>query len=163
MKKYILSAFIIVSGLLASKSLNAHCEIPCGIYNDQLRVKHLYEHFTTLEKSMNKIMELSEADDINYNQLIRWTVNKDEHARKVQEIVEQYFMHQRIKVKEKGEEGYDKYIEQITLAHKLTVYAMKAKQTTDLKYIKKLRSTLKKFSESYFSEEEMKHLEDHHH
>ena len=33
----------------------AHCEIPCGIYDDQLRAKLIAEHATTIEKSMKKI------------------------------------------------------------------------------------------------------------
>ncbi|MCK5701941.1 MAG: hypothetical protein KAI29_12345 [Cyclobacteriaceae bacterium] len=34
-------------GFTAQKTY-AHCEIPCGIYNDELRITLLYEHFTTI-------------------------------------------------------------------------------------------------------------------
>ena len=37
----------------------AHCEIPCGIYDDEMRIKMLAEHVTTIEKSMAQIQELS--------------------------------------------------------------------------------------------------------
>lgn len=30
---------------------SAHCEIPCGIYDDQMRVNMIGEHITTIEKS----------------------------------------------------------------------------------------------------------------
>ncbi len=129
----------------------AHCEIPCGIYGDSLRIDLMEEHIRTIEKSMNKIIELSGEGDKNYNQLVRWIVNKEEHAKKLQDIVSQYFLHQRIKPADpENEEAYKKYVKHLTLLHKLQIYAMKAKQTTDLKYIKKLRSTLKSFEEAYF-------------
>lgn len=163
MRKRILIAFTLIAGLFYANSSMAHCEVPCGIYNDHLRVKMLYEHFTTIEKAMNKIETLGEEGDKNYNQIVRWITTKEDHAKKVQHIVEQYFMHQRIKVKESGDgAAYDKYLKQITLAHKMVVYAMKTKQTTDQKYIDKLRDTLKDFSKAYFSEEDMNHMEHEH-
>ncbi|MFP4449151.1 MAG: hypothetical protein ACLFPH_10490 [Bacteroidales bacterium] len=38
--------------------------------------------------------------------------------------------------------------------HKLQIYAMKAKQTTDLEHIEKLMTTLKKFEDAYFHSHE---------
>ena len=129
----------------------AHCEIPCGIYGDSLRIDLMEEHIRTIEKSMNQIIELSKEGDKNYNQLVRWIVNKEEHAKKLQDIVSQYFLHQRIKpVEPENEEAYKKYVKHLTLLHELQVYAMKAKQTTDLKYIEKLRAALKEFEKAYF-------------
>ncbi|WP_299578440.1 superoxide dismutase [Ni] [uncultured Sunxiuqinia sp.] len=150
MKKLaILTLFI---GLLAfSQKSFAHCEIPCGIYGDSVRVTLIAEHIETLEKSMNQINELSKAGDKNYNQLVRWVVNKEEHAQKIQDIVSQYFLHQRIKPVSPTEvEAYAKYTNQLALLHQLLVYSMKAKQSTDLEVIENLRTTLEKFSHSYF-------------
>ncbi len=129
----------------------AHCEIPCGIYGDSLRIEQISEHITTLEKSMNQINELSKAGDKNYNQMVRWVMNKEEHATKIQDIVSQYFLHQRIKpVDPTDVEAYAKYTNQLALLHHLLVFSMKAKQSTDLEVIEKLRSTLDKFAHSYF-------------
>lgn len=148
----LLSAILFMS---QSNKANAHCEIPCGIYGDSLRIDLMEEHITTIEKSMNQIIELSEENDKNYNQLIRWTVNKEDHAKKLQDIVSQYFLHQRIKpVDPENEEAYNKYVKHLSLLHKLQVYAMKAKQTTDLEYIKKLRATLENFENAYFHSHE---------
>jgi nickel superoxide dismutase len=136
-----------------STNATAHCEIPCGIYDDSVRVKLLYEHITTIEKSIKMINELESADVVNYNQLVRWVVNKEEHAKKLQDIVEQYFMHQRIKpVDETEKEKYAHYIVQLTLAHQISVYAMQAKQNADLVYVKKLRETVHLFEHAYFGE-----------
>lgn len=151
-KKIILTLITVLTivALNHRKSL-AHCEIPCGIYEDTLRIELIKEHITTIEKSMNMIIELSEEEVTNYNQIVRWVVNKDEHAQKLQDIVSQYFMHQRIKpVSPENEEMYEIYIERLTLLHELLVYSMKAKQTTDLTYIDKLNKTINAFEKSYF-------------
>lgn len=144
--------FFLVLGLsIPSVNLFAHCEIPCGIYGDSLRIVQITEHITTIEKSMNQINELSAEENINYNQLIRWVMNKEDHAAKIQEIVSQYFLHQRIKLTDSSnKEAYEKYTKQLVLLHKLLVYSMKAKQTTDLVYIEKMRETLRKFEDIYF-------------
>ena len=129
----------------------AHCEIPCGIYADSIRISLINEHITTIEKSMKQIDELSQASTINYNQLVRWVNNKEEHAKKIQEIVSQYFLHQRIKIVDQSQEdAYTKYQTHLALLHKMQVYSMKCKQTTDLEFIEKLRTTVSDFEKAYF-------------
>ncbi|MEA4863315.1 MAG: superoxide dismutase [Ni] [Victivallaceae bacterium] len=128
----------------------AHCEIPCGIYDDPMRMKMIYEHITTLDKSVHEINHLNEAEKPNYNQLVRWIENKDEHADQLQEIVSQYFMTQRIKPAEPGEPGYDKYVRQITLLHRMLIQAMKVKQSTDPAEVDKLKAIAAEFDASYF-------------
>ena len=125
----------------------AHCEIPCGIYDDSLRMKIIAEHLTTIEKSMKEIVELSRQAPVDYNQLVRWISNKEEHATKIQHIVSQYFMTQRIKLDAKS------YSEKLAVLHKMLVYAMKCKQTTDLTHIATLRAVLKEFETLYFSQD----------
>jgi nickel superoxide dismutase len=122
-----------------------HCEIPCGIYDDEMRIKMLEEHITTMEKAMKQIKDLQKKDPINYNQLVRWIVNKENHANEFQEIVTQYFMTQRIKV------DAQEYAKKVIVLHKMLVYTMKCKQTTDLSNIQNLRSLLTEFRNLYFS------------
>lgn len=142
--------FITLALFAMPNNLKAHCEIPCGIYGDSVRIALIEEHISTLEKSMVKIEELSQESPANYNQIVRWVMNKEEHAVKIQEIVSQYFLHQRIKPVSKEEKGYATYIKRLELLHQLQVYSMKAKQTTDLKYTEKLRVILAEFESSYF-------------
>jgi len=143
-----------------STALFAHCEIPCGIYNDKMRIDLLREHTDTIEKSMKQIAELSAAGEKNYNQLIRWVVNKEEHASKFQHIVTQYFMTQRIKMPEDSSEK-EAYLNKLSLLHELLVLAMKSKQTTDIEYCNKMRQVIDTFSGAYFGKEELQHLEEH--
>jgi nickel superoxide dismutase len=129
---------------LGASQAAAHCEIPCGIYDDEMRVKMIAEHTTTIEKSMKQILDLSSQKPVDYNQLIRWVSNKEYHANELQHIVTQYFMTQRIKLDTKD------YAKKLSVLHKMLIYAMKCKQTTDLSHISTLRSLLKEFQDLYF-------------
>lgn len=139
--------FLIVAN---SNTSYAHCQVPCGIYEDSVRIKLIQEHITTIEKSMNQITALSAEKNINYNQLIRWVNNKEIHATKIQEIVSTYFLHQRIKVVEKENDHYQAYLTNLRLLHELSVHAMKSKQTTDLSHVGKMRELLEQFTHNYF-------------
>ncbi|MCF7832634.1 MAG: superoxide dismutase, Ni [Candidatus Marinimicrobia bacterium] len=133
----------------------AHCEIPCGIYGDSLRFELIREHVLTIEKSMKMINELSTAEQPDYNQLVRWVNNKDEHAEKIQDIVSQYFLHQRVKpVKSTDKAAYTKYTTELELLHKISISAMKCKQGTDPVHPIKIRQDLKLFEDLYFGKHE---------
>ena len=138
----LIMAFAMVA--LGAATVGAHCEIPCGIYDDQLRADLIAEHSTTIEKSMKKIVELSKQNPVNYNQLVRWISNKEKHADEIQHLVTQYFMTQRIKPDAK------KYSEKLAVLHKMLIYAMKCKQGTDVAHVSTLRSLTKEFEILYF-------------
>ena len=143
MKKFALSlAVLLVSCGFFISNAQAHCEIPCGIYDDSARMDMIFEHAVTIEKSMKKITELEGGK--NVNQLVRWVTNKEKHAELLQDIVTQYFMTQRIKL---DAADYDK---KITALHKLLIYSMKCKQTTDLGNVEKLRAAAEEFKTLYF-------------
>jgi len=131
----------------------AHCEVPCGIYNDELRVELIKEHIQTIEKAMNQIADFQSAETVNYNQLVRWVNTKELHANLIQEIAEQYFLTQRVKFADSADgESYKKYITQLSTLHQLIVYAMKAKQSTDLLQVENMRKSLTAFEKAYFGE-----------
>ncbi|MCK4893358.1 MAG: superoxide dismutase [Calditrichia bacterium] len=162
-KSYIGMVIVLAVMVLSSQSLWAHCQIPCGIYTDEIRFKMIEEDITTVEKSMNQIKKLSTENLVNYNQLVRWITNKDEHASKIQEIVDSYFLTQRIKPADpKDSEAYKEYTGKLALLHQVLFYAMKCKQTTDLTHVEKLRSLLNDFHNVYFTAEEEQHLKDPH-
>ena len=156
MRRLITGLFLLV--VLVPGLAVAHCEVPCGIYGDAMRIEMLREHVTTIEKSMVQITELSAAGDKNYNQIVRWVTNKEKHAEELQHIVARYFMHQRIKPA-----GVDDaaYVRKLTLLHEMQVAAMKCKQTTDTQHTDQLRSLIDAFAEAYFSPEDLQHLREH--
>jgi len=152
MKRAAFVVLVVALSFTAAKSALAHCEVPCGIYDDEMRIELIREHITTIEKAMNSIVSLSGESPVNYNQIVRWTMNKEKHAEELQHIVQQYFMTQRIKPAHDGDKLDDGYVKKITLLHMMVVHAMKAKQTTDLKQIKTLRELTDEFSKAYFEE-----------
>jgi nickel superoxide dismutase len=145
MKRRSVQILLVVSTICFAVSLAAaHCEIPCGIYDDEARIQMIAEHINTIEKSMSQITALQSEKEINYNQLVRWVVNKEDHANKLQGIVTQYFMTQRVKPDAKG------YEKQLAVLHQMLIAAMKCKQTTDLSQVETLRALVKQFHALYF-------------
>ncbi len=132
---------LVLFAVATTATVRAHCQIPCGIYNDEARFVLMKEHVATIEKSMKQI----EADP-NQNQTVRWVMNKDKHADELSEIVTYYFMAQRIKP---GKENYE---QELKALHGILVYSMKAKQTTDLAHVEKLKELIHDFEHSYMGE-----------
>jgi nickel superoxide dismutase len=136
------SLFLLCTGICSTAF--AHCQMPCGIYGDEMRVKMIEEDAMTIEKAMKSITDLGKQSPVNYNQLVRWVTTKEEHAAKIQETVSQYFMAQRIAFNAAN------YNDKLAKLHQILVYAMKCKQTTDLENVGKLREALHAFSALYF-------------
>jgi len=133
----------------------AHCQIPCGIFDDELQVQSMEQDITTIEKSMNQINTLGAATAVNYNQLVRWVMNKEEHAQKLQDSVTAYFMAQRIKpaVDHDDQKAMNEYLHKLAILHSIQIHAMKAKQSTDLAEVATLRDLVAQFRKAYFGEE----------
>ncbi len=148
-----LAALVILTSMVYS-----HCQIPCGIYGDPQRFDMIAENITTIEKSMKQITELSQESKPNMNQIVRWVQNKEEHADDIGHIVTFYFMSQRINPVSKSDaKTYAEYVRKLTLLHEMLVYSMKAKQTTDLSNVAKLRALLKEFETAYLGDADHKH------
>ena len=157
-----LAAFALVLVLAGAGVARAHCEIPCGIYGDMMRIALLREDITTVEKSMKQVQELSKDPSANANQLVRWVNNKEEHCNKIQHTVTQYFMTQRIKpVSPSDAEAHQAYLAKLAALHGMLIHAMKAKQTTDTSHVETLRSLVDEFAGLYFSKEDLEHLREH--
>ena len=129
-------AFLTV--IIFSSVVYGHCQIPCGIFDDEMRIKLMKEHVVTIEKSINELNK-----NPNDNQKVRWILNKETHANELSEIVTYYFMAQRIK------ESSHHYDEELNSLHKILVAAMKVKQSDDLSQIKILNLEIEKFEEIY--------------
>ena len=134
-----------ITSAVAPAPAFAHCQIPCGIFDDQRAFAALEEHATTIERSLRGIAEASSAHDI-----ARWTMNKEEHAKKIQDEAQAYFLAQRVKIVESGADGYDDYVTSTVMLHQIIVAAMKAKQTTDPSAVETLRARIAAYKEHYW-------------
>ena len=70
MKPFYTLTLLIFSLLALTSPVLAHCEVPCGIYDDQARTNAIAEHITTIEKAMKQITELGSQSPVNYNQIV---------------------------------------------------------------------------------------------
>jgi len=132
--------------VFATTTVQAHCQVPCGIYDDQMRIHMMGEHVTTIEKAMQQI----KANE-NQNQTARWVMNKEKHADELTDIVTYYFMAQRIKP------DADQYAEKLQTLHQIMIYSMKSKQTTDEANVSKLKGLIQHFEHLYFGKKAPEH------
>ncbi len=140
----VLCLVLTISGYLNANELTAvnspqpspvklapHCEVPCGIYADQMRFEQMLEDTATIAKAIASINEFADGlgenppDAKSLNQFSRWVTTKENHATNTQHIVAQYFLTQRIKSDHKD------YTGQLATAHRVMVAAMKCKQDAD--------------------------------
>ena len=140
--------------------ITAHCQVPCGIYDDAVRIIQIREHVTTIEKAMKQIDQLTndESSAQNMNQLIRWINTKEEHATFIQSIIADYFLAQRIKHKKNNEPGRQQYVDQTLLLQQIIVAAMKSKQSMEKSGPESVSILLNQFVELYFDEHGKNHL-----
>ena len=144
-----LLALVALYVFASASPLLAHCEVPCGIYTDDARFVALEEDLKTIEKAMGQINELAGKNDAqSANQLARWVATKEDHANKIQHVVTQYFMTQRLQVPAE-EAGMGAYTEKLVLLHKILRGAMKCKQTVDAAQVAQVRELLHEFEHAY--------------
>ena len=153
-------AIPIIIAVFGLNSVHAHCQVPCGIYDDAVRIMQIREHVTTIEKAMVQIDQLTsdESSAQNMNQLVRWINTKEEHATFIQSVMTDYFLAQRIKPKQKNEAGRQQYVDQTLLLQQIIVAGMKCKQTVDKSKPELVSILLNQFVELYFNEHGKEHL-----
>lgn len=130
-----------------------HCQVPCGIYTDQLRFESMLEDTKTIAKAIAEINSFVDgmgeagpsAKDIN--QSVRWVTNKESHATNIQNVMADYFFAQRIKSDNKD------YTAQLATAHNVIVSAMKCKQDANPATAEALKSAILKFYTAYEGKE----------
>jgi nickel superoxide dismutase len=135
---------VVGSILMLPQPVQAHCQIPCGIYDDYARVQSMLEDAATIEKSAKLIAELAgKSDAQSQNQLVRWVMNKEKHAQNIISTISDYYLTQRVKPSQKD------YTERLIKHHTVIVAAMKAKQNADMKFAVTLQKSIEALSAYY--------------
>ena len=135
-----------VASFLTVSSLSAHCQVPCGIYGDELKFSELEQHIETIEKSGKLVRELSAKEELSaqdHQQLVRWTNNKEAHAQKIIDEAANYFLAQRIKT------DAGQYALKVELLHHIIVFSMKSKQSVEKEPVETLAEKLASFKAIY--------------
>ena len=147
------SPFIAVALLLTvllPQMVLAHCQVPCGIYDDAARVARLYEDAATIEKAMVQMQDLAgKTDAQSGNQFARWVATKESHASNIITIVAEYFLTQKVKPVPADDPGHAAYLAKLEDHHLVMKAAMKAKQKVDPEVVVKLRAAIEQLGAHY--------------
>ena len=126
-----------VAAMMPAK-MEAHCQIPCGIYSDNVRVVMMLEDVETLEKSVSMLHQLAAKQDVqSKSQFARWVTNKEQHAEKIISTIANYYLTQRVNPSQ------DDYVDRLKAHHAVIVNAMKVKQSTDEQSVATLKDSVR--------------------
>ena len=130
----------------------AHCQVPCGIYDDAARITRLHEDATTIAKAVKEINALAAKRDAQaLNQAARWIATKEAHASHVIEVVSTYFLTQKVKPAAPESDGYAGYLRKLADHHAVMVAAMKTKQNAEASWVEALHGAIDALAVHYGS------------
>lgn len=140
---------LLLAFVFTVSSLSAHCQVPCGIYGDELKFGELEQHIETIEKAGKMIRELSAKEALSaqdHQQLVRWTKNKETHAQYIINEAANYFLAQRI------QPDADDYADKVEVLHHIILFSMKSKQSVESAPVETLAEKLATFKDLYLDE-----------
>ncbi len=111
--------------MIAQAHLVAHCQMPCGIYHDNMVYDQIDQYAEAMYKAVSEISSNPANSPKDRNQLVRWVLEKEKESDVATHMITSYFLQQRIKP---GEEGT---IPKVVSAQKLLYLIVKIKQNTD--------------------------------
>ncbi len=127
----------VLASLFTLSSVSAHCQVPCGIYDDHARVESMLEDAATAAKAVVKLESLSGKSDVqSLNQVVRWVSNKESHAQSIIDTISDYFLTQRVKPTQED------YAVRLEKHHQVILLAMKAKQKADTATLSELTEAI---------------------
>eukprot|EP00466_Bigelowiella_natans_P021499 jgi/Bigna1/53597/estExt_Genewise1Plus.C_210133 len=143
---------------LSMRLLGGHCQVPCGIFDDPKTVSELKEACATIRKAMVQINELSKSvTPLNFNQMTRWVMTKEEHCKNIITTISEYCLCQRVKPVGAPKSPFktDKdFVDALKAHHAVMVCAMKAKQSVDIAVAGNLEHAVGDWQKMYLPVEE---------
>ncbi len=132
---------ILFSGLLfvSPLALSAHCQMPCGIYHDNMVYDQIDQFVETVYKGISVLNDSKFSTPRERNEYIRWVGEKESLCSNTAELIMTYFLQQKIKPGEKDT------VKRLTSAHNLLFLLVAIKQNTDLETVKQFNGEWEKF------------------
>ena len=141
---------MILLGLLATlwtgSNLEGHCQMPCGIYHDDMVFDQIDQYVETMYKGMTVVNDSKFSTVKERNETIRWICLKENASDAASEIMTTYFLQQKIKP---GEADTAKKLES---AHKLLFLIVGIKQNTDRQMVLNFSDEWEKFKDMFHVE-----------
>ena len=114
---------LLATACIVAPSAVAHCQVPCGIYDDHMRLQAMLEDADTIRKATRQLAQLAGKQDPQaIQQATRWVLNKEQHAQRIIATISDYFLTQRIQPSQSD------YAERLIQHHAVILAAMKTKQ-----------------------------------
>lgn len=147
------SALVLASALVLTAAVmfalspqpvaDAHCQVPCGIYDDPARIVQLKEDQATIAKAMAQMADLTgKGDAQSQQQFARWVTTKEDHATRIIDVVSEYFLTQKLKPVGGDAPERAAYLEKLAAHHAVMVAAMKCKQNADPQHAESLLNAI---------------------
>lgn len=133
-----IAAFICHTG-----SLSAHCQMPCGIYHDEMVFNQIDQYIETMYKGITELKNSKFSNPLERNNFIRWVSLKDSASDEMANLITEYFLQQKIKP---GEPDTTK---RLVSAHKMLFELTAIKQNVDLKMIEDFADEWENFKQMF--------------
>jgi nickel superoxide dismutase len=145
LKRALLTA--ILATFLSHGSLFSHCQMPCGIYHDDMVYNLVDQYVETMFKGISVLNNSKFATVKERNEFVRWVMEKDKSSDQTAHLISEYFLQQKIKV------GGDDTTKQLISAHKLLFMLMQIKQGVDLELVRKFQKEWDQFKLMFHRED----------
>lgn len=116
--------------LIIQSGLIAHCQLPCGIYHDDMVYDQIDQYVETMFKGITVMNDSKFDTAIERNEFVRWVMEKDHESNEAAHLILTYFLQQKIKP---GETDTPKRLES---AHRLLFLLVQIKQQTNIELVK---------------------------
>lgn len=138
MRNFILGFGIFLT-LCIQCTLSAHCQMPCGIYHDQMVYDQIDQYVETMFKGMTMMTDSKFETPRERNEFVRWVIQKENASNEMAELFTTYFLQQKIKG------GEDVTAKRLASVHQLLFLLMQIKQSVDRKVVENFADEWEKF------------------
>ncbi|MBA3237386.1 MAG: hypothetical protein H0T62_03430 [Parachlamydiaceae bacterium] len=115
--------------LLSRGEIHAHCQMPCGIYHDDMVYDQIDQYVETMYKGISVLNNNKFSNPKERNEFVRWVLEKDQASDEAASLMCKYFLQQKIK------SGEPDTVKRLVSLHKLLCNLVIIKQNVDLKFI----------------------------
>lgn len=133
------TAFSFSYALLATFNLSAHCQMPCGIYHDDMVYDQIDQYVETMVKGLTVLNDNKFSTAQQRNEFVRWVMNKEKMSDETAQIILSYFLQQKVKPNDPNSTKI------LVSAQKLLCQLTTIKQNVDINCVKDFSDEWEKF------------------
>ena len=143
MKRNLLISTIALTLCCYANKGYTHCQMPCGIYHDNMVFDQIDQYVETMYKGIS-VLKTNKFDTVRErNEFVRWVIQKEKASDEVSEIISTYFLQQKIKPDEEDT------VKRVVSAHKLLFLAVQIKQNVDIKILENFADEWEDFKQMF--------------